>query len=46
MRAAAALVREREQLMTPPWIGPGAPSVFVAGQPGPGWPGPSWPGAS
>jgi hypothetical protein len=41
MRAAAALVREREQLMPPPWIGPAAPSVFVAGPPGPVWPGAS-----
>jgi protease PrsW len=31
MRASAAAVREREQLLPPPWIAPGAPSVFVAG---------------
>ncbi|HEY3879596.1 MAG TPA: PrsW family glutamic-type intramembrane protease [Trebonia sp.] len=44
MRAAAALLREREQLQPPPWTAPDAPSVFVAGEPGPFWPaGPSWP---
>jgi hypothetical protein len=29
MRDAAAIVRAREQLLPPPWIGPGDPSVFV-----------------
>jgi RsiW-degrading membrane proteinase PrsW (M82 family) len=50
MRAAAAIVRDQEQLYPPPWIAPDAPSVFVAYRPdqtwqGPSWPGPSWPGA-
>jgi len=40
MRAAAELVRGQEQLVPPPWIGPDAPSVFVAARPGP----PRWPG--
>jgi hypothetical protein len=31
MRAAAAIVRGREQLHQPPWIGPDDASVFVAG---------------
>jgi protease PrsW len=31
MRAAAAIVRCREQLYQPPWIGPDDASVFVAG---------------
>jgi protease PrsW len=46
MRAAAAVVREQEQLYPPPWIAPDAPSVFVAYDPGPAsrppprrWPG-------
>ena len=43
MRAAAAIVRCREQLYQPPWIGPDDASVFVAGTavrpPSP----PSWP---
>ena len=43
MRAAAALVRDQEQLTAPPWIGPDVPSVFVDYQSGPSWPGPSWP---
>jgi RsiW-degrading membrane proteinase PrsW (M82 family) len=50
MRAAAALVRNREQLQPPPWIAPDTPSVFVAGAappdypPPPGYPPPpSWP---
>lgn len=43
MRAAAAIVREQEQLTPPPWIGPDVPSVFVDYQNGPSWPGPSWP---
>jgi protease PrsW len=47
MRTAAALVREREQLMPPPWIGPDAPSVFVVDLGHPTWPGgPSWPGGA
>jgi len=29
MRDAAAIVRGREQLYPPPWLGPGDPSVFV-----------------
>jgi protease PrsW len=29
MRDAAAIVRAREQLHPPPWLGPGDPSVFV-----------------
>ena len=29
MRAAAAIVRDHQQLYPPPWIGPDAPSVFV-----------------
>jgi hypothetical protein len=45
MRAAAALVREQEQLTAPPWIGPDMPSVFVDHENGPSWPGPSWPRA-
>jgi RsiW-degrading membrane proteinase PrsW (M82 family) len=44
MRAAAAAVRDQEQLYPPPWIAPDAPSVFVAFRPGSSWPGPSWPG--
>ncbi len=47
MRAAAAIVRDREQLVPPPWIAPDAPSVFVGYRPGltgpdprPFWPGP------
>ncbi len=39
MRAAAAIVRDQEQLYPPPWIAPDAPSVFVASRPGPSWPG-------
>jgi protease PrsW len=39
MRAAAAIVRDQEQLYPPPWIAPDAPSVFVAFRPGPSWPG-------
>jgi hypothetical protein len=38
MRAAAAIVRDQEHLTPPPWIGPDAPSVFVADQAGPYWP--------
>jgi len=34
MRAAAAIVRDQEQLAPPPWIGPDVPSVFVAYDPG------------
>jgi protease PrsW len=44
MRAAAAIVRDQEQLYPPPWIAPDTPSVFVTSPPGPSWPGPSWPG--
>jgi hypothetical protein len=36
MRAAAAIVRDQEQLTPPPWIAPDAPSVFVVYDPGPG----------
>jgi RsiW-degrading membrane proteinase PrsW (M82 family) len=44
MRAAAALVREREQLQPPPWIAPGTPSVFVTGRVPPAYPAqPTWP---
>ncbi len=43
MRAAAAIVRCREQLHQPPWIGPDDASVFVAGTAvGPPSP-PPWP---
>jgi RsiW-degrading membrane proteinase PrsW (M82 family) len=35
MRAAAAIVRDQEQLVPPPWIAPDAPSVFVVYDPGP-----------
>jgi RsiW-degrading membrane proteinase PrsW (M82 family) len=43
MRAAAAIVRCREQLYQPPWIGPDDASVFVAGTAvGPASP-PTWP---
>src|SRR5580693_5638848 len=43
MRAAAAIVRCREQLYQPPWIGPDDASVFVAGTAvGPPSP-PPWP---
>jgi hypothetical protein len=43
MRAAAAIVRCREQLYQPPWIGPDDASVFVAGTAvGPPSP-PTWP---
>jgi hypothetical protein len=35
MRAAAAIVRDQEQLHPPPWIAPDTPSVFVAYNPGP-----------
>jgi hypothetical protein len=34
MRAAAAVIRRQEQLYPPPWIAPGAPSVFVTFRPG------------
>jgi hypothetical protein len=50
MRAAAAIVRCREQLYQPPWIGPDDASVFVAsgttvGPPSPPSPAspPTWP---
>jgi RsiW-degrading membrane proteinase PrsW (M82 family) len=45
MRAAAAAIREQEQLTPPPWIAPDSPSVFVTLSPGlppqslPPWPG-------
>jgi protease PrsW len=35
MRAAAEIVRRREQLYPPPWIAPDSPSVFVAYRPDP-----------
>jgi hypothetical protein len=34
MRAAAALIRDQEQLLPPPWIDPEEPSVFTAPPPG------------
>jgi RsiW-degrading membrane proteinase PrsW (M82 family) len=34
MRAAAAAIRDQEQLTPPPWIAPGSPSVFVTFSPG------------
>jgi RsiW-degrading membrane proteinase PrsW (M82 family) len=43
MRAAAAIVRDQEQLYPPPWIGPDAPSVFVVYRQGPSWPNANWP---
>jgi hypothetical protein len=44
MRAAAAVLRAREQLQPPPWIAPGIPSVFVAGPVPPRDPvPPAWP---
>jgi hypothetical protein len=33
MRAAAAAIRDQEQLTPPPWIAPGSPSVFVTFSP-------------
>jgi protease PrsW len=41
MRAAAEIVRRKEQLYPPPWIAPNSPSVFVTYRPGP--PTPKWP---
>jgi protease PrsW len=38
MRAAAALIREQEQLFPPPWIDPEAPSVFTVTERRPYWP--------
>jgi RsiW-degrading membrane proteinase PrsW (M82 family) len=35
MRAAAEIVRRKEQLYPPPWIAPNSPSVFVAYRPDP-----------
>jgi RsiW-degrading membrane proteinase PrsW (M82 family) len=45
MRAAAAAIRDQEQLTPPPWIAPDSPSVFVTLSPGlpPQSPSP-WPG--
>jgi protease PrsW len=44
MRAAAAIVRDQQQLYPPPWVAPDTPSVFVAYRPGP-YQGPAaWPG--
>jgi hypothetical protein len=46
MRAAAAIVRDQEQLTPPPWIGPDVPSAFIAYQAWPSWPHSDWPDAS
>jgi len=43
MRAAAAIVREQEQLYPPPWIGPDDLSVFVISSIPPPPPVPAWP---
>jgi RsiW-degrading membrane proteinase PrsW (M82 family) len=45
MRAAAAIVRNREQLYPPPWIAPDDPSVFVVSTAPPPPPVPPWPQA-
>jgi RsiW-degrading membrane proteinase PrsW (M82 family) len=45
MRAAAAIVREQEQLYPPPWIGPDDLSVFVMSSLPPPPPVPPWPQA-
>jgi protease PrsW len=42
MRAAAAIVRDQEQLYPPPWIAPDSPSVFVTYRADPPSP-PRWP---
>ena len=46
MRAAAAVIRHKEQLSPPPWIAPESPSVFVSYRQVPPPPPPRWPPAS